>query len=138
MIYQIVIPITSAFLGAIAGYLAAMRTGTRTEAFRVFGQLKAVLIHCMLSIRAHENCPSENVMEIIAESEALLSTLTPFLGIISRHRIRKAWNRFAYGENPQYHDIRDTHHEYFSAVDTVQENRDNAFKGIHDILLIKI
>lgn len=136
---QYIIAFLSAFLGATFGYFAAMRSTTRIEAFRIFGQIKERLLGCMLTIRSHENCPSEDVEQIIPEIEGLMTTLTPYLDFISKRRVLSRWNSFAYGDTPEYYDDRDTTYEYFSGDwEDVKRKREKVFCRIHGVLKIKI
>ena len=139
MFQNIIVASLSAFLGLICGYFTAMRSATRIEAFRIFGQIKERLIGCMLTIQSHENCPSEDVEGIIPEIEGLMSSLTPYLDVISKRKINRAWFIFAYGDEPKHYDARDTNYEYFSGdSEDVKTRRNKVFIRIHNILKIKI
>jgi hypothetical protein len=139
MFQNIIFPILSAFLGAIFGYYATMRSATRIEAFRIFGQIREKLIRCMLTVRSHEDCPSEDVERIIPEIEGLLTALTPYLGFLPRRRILSRWQSLAYGDTPKHYDDRDTTYEYFSnGLEDVKIKREKVFSRIHKILQIKV
>ena len=139
MVQNIIIAFLGAFLGLVCGYFTAMRSTTRTEAFRIFGRIREILFQCLLTIRSHENCPSEDVERIIPEIEGLLTALTPYLDFLSKRKVRSRWNSFAYGDTPEYYDDRDTTYEYFSSdMEDVKIKREKVFHRIHNILTIKI
>jgi len=139
MFQNIIVAFLGAFLGLVCGYYTAMRSATRIEAFRIFGQIKERLIGCMLTIQSHENCPSEDVERIIPEIEGLMTTLTPYLDFISKRKITIRWCSFVYGDDPKHYDARDTNHEYFSSDwEDVKLRRNKVFVRIHKILQIKI
>lgn len=139
MFQNIIIAFISAFLGLVCGYFTAMRSTTRVEAFHIFGQIREKLLIFMLTIRSHKNCPSEDVERIIPEIEGLLTALTPYLDILSKRKVLRRWNSFAYGDTPEYYDDRDTTHEYFSGDwEDVKRKREKIFHRIHNILEIKI
>ena len=139
MFQNIIVAFLSAFLGLVCGYFTAMRSTTRMEAFHIFGQIKERLINCMLTIRSHENCPVDDVERIIPKIECLKTSLIPYLNFRSKRKFMESLDAFAYGNNPQHHDTRDTNHEYFSSdrYDVI-ERRKKVFSRIHNILKIKI